>query len=69
MIFSIHNIRTRWLQIRSRVDIYQSAYEVKTGLGLFERRFKMEKSGVFLFFLTLSRSRDIHDFVLCKLAN
>ena len=29
----------------------------------------MKKDGVFLFSEILSRSRDIHDFVLCKLDN
>ena len=41
----------------------------KNNVSLYKRPFKMEKSNVFLLCVIFYRSRDIHDFVLCKLEN
>ena len=49
-------------------DIFTlSGHEVKNNLSLFERSFKIQKNGVFLFEISFFRFRDIDVFLLCKL--
>ena len=40
---------------------------MKNNLCLFERPFKIEKNGVFLFEIIFFRFRDVDVFLLCKL--